>query len=51
VKFHIDEQGVTLGVERVEDPAQVLAACQARDAAWHYAVPTVEFQAQVPSAM
>jgi hypothetical protein len=50
-KFHIDQEGVTLGVEVIEDPAQVLAACQARDAAWHYAVPTVEFQAQIPSAV
>ncbi|MEU0629620.1 DUF6879 family protein [Streptomyces sp. NPDC005989] len=49
-KFHIDEQGVTVGVELIEEPAAVLRACQARDAAWHYAVPTREFQAQVPSS-
>jgi hypothetical protein len=49
VKFAIDDEGVTLGVEVIEDPAQVVMACQARDAAWHFAVPTAEFQAQVPS--
>ncbi|MEI5102360.1 hypothetical protein RB200_32495 [Streptomyces sp. PmtG] len=48
-QFVIDEDGVTVGVEVVEEPARVLAACQARDAAWHYAVPTREFQARVPS--
>jgi hypothetical protein len=51
VKFAIDQEGVTLGVELTEDPAQVLAACQARDAAWHFAAPTLEFQAQVPSTV
>jgi Family of unknown function (DUF6879) len=51
IKFHFDHQGNTRGVEVVEDPAEVLAACQARDAAWHYAVPTAEFQARVPSPM
>ncbi|MGP3983371.1 DUF6879 family protein [Streptomyces sp. KR80] len=51
VKFAIDGEGNTLGVELIEDPAQVLAACQARDAAWHYAVPTTDFQAQVPSTV
>jgi hypothetical protein len=49
-KFHIDDHGVTLGVELIEEPAAVLAACQVRDAAWHYAIPTREFQAKVPSA-
>ncbi|MFB6877230.1 DUF6879 family protein [Streptomyces sp. NPDC056323] len=47
-RFHIDEQGVTVGVELIEEPAQVLPACRARDAAWHFAVPTREFQARVP---
>ncbi|MFJ9866204.1 DUF6879 family protein [Streptomyces sp. NPDC101165] len=50
VKFVIDEDGVTLGVEVHEEPATVVRACQARDAAWHFAVPTRQFQAQVPSA-
>lgn len=51
VKFVIDPEGNTLGVEVIQDPAHVLVACQARDAAWHYAVPTADFQAQVPSAV
>lgn len=50
VKFVIDDEGETLGVRVLEDAESVVRACQARDAAWHYAVPTREFQAQVPSA-
>ncbi|MCF3132481.1 DUF6879 family protein [Streptomyces olivochromogenes] len=49
LRFVFDEQDTTLGVIVNEDPAEVLAACQARDAAWHYAVPAAEFAAQVPS--
>ncbi|MFD8863901.1 DUF6879 family protein [Streptomyces sp. NPDC059590] len=51
IKFVIDGEGVTQGVLVLEDAASVVRACQARDAAWHYAVATREFQAQVPSAM
>ncbi|GAA2275195.1 hypothetical protein GCM10010430_71410 [Kitasatospora cystarginea] len=51
VKFHFDDTDHTLGVEVIEDPAQVLGACQARDAAWHHAIPTVDFAARVPSAV
>lgn len=51
VKFAFDEDGKTLGVYVIEEPKEVLAACQVRDAAWHYATPTAEFLAQVPSAM
>ncbi|MCQ4044443.1 DUF6879 family protein [Streptantibioticus rubrisoli] len=36
-------------VELIRDPARVLLACQARDAAWHHATPNREFIAQVPS--
>ncbi|MEU0783272.1 DUF6879 family protein [Streptomyces sp. NPDC006173] len=50
VRFHIDEEGVTLGVTVHDDPETVAAVCQARDAAWHFAVPTGQFQARVPSA-
>ncbi len=32
-----------------EDTRAVLAACQACDAAWHFAVPTCEFSRQVAS--
>lgn len=48
-KFAFDSAGTTLGVYLIEGVAEVLAACQVRDAAWHYALPTAEFQAQVPS--
>ena len=48
-EFVIDDAGVTLGVRIHEDAETVLRACQARDVACHYATPTAEFQAQVPS--
>lgn len=51
VRLVFDEADTTLGVRVTEDAADVLAACQTRDAAWHFATPTREFQAQVPSAM
>ncbi|MEV6212133.1 DUF6879 family protein [Kitasatospora sp. NPDC051914] len=51
VRFHFDHDDNTLGVETIEDPAEVLAACQARDAAWHFAVPTVDFTARVLSGV
>ncbi|MFC9227817.1 DUF6879 family protein [Streptomyces decoyicus] len=51
VKFSFDDEENMLGVEIIEDPATVLAACQTRDAAWHYAVPTIEFQTQLPSTV
>jgi len=50
VKFVIDDEGVTLGVQVLKDAESVVRACQARDAALHFAVPTRRFQAQVPSA-
>jgi hypothetical protein len=51
VRFEFDDEDTTLGVHVIEDPAEVLAACQARDAAWHYAVRTEEFQRQVRSTV
>lgn len=36
-------------MELTTDPEQVVKACQARDAAWHYADRYDEFKAQVPS--
>ncbi|MFD3574785.1 DUF6879 family protein [Streptomyces sp. NPDC058644] len=48
-RFAFDDDDVTLGVYVTEDPAEVLAACQARDAAWHHATPTSEFQHRVRS--
>lgn len=50
-RFTFDEDDTTLGVYVTEDPAEVLAACQARDAAWHHAVPTAEFAERVRSTM
>ncbi|WP_420035069.1 DUF6879 family protein [Streptomyces sp. cg28] len=40
-RFAFDDEDTTLGVYVTEDPADVLAACQARDAAWHHAVQRV----------
>lgn len=48
-RFHFDDEDTTLGVEVIEDAGTVLAACQARDAAWHHAIRTAEFQRQVRS--
>ncbi|MFE2561406.1 DUF6879 family protein [Streptomyces sp. NPDC059352] len=50
-RFVFDEDDTTLGVILSEDPAEIAAACQARDAAWHYAIPTHEYAQRVPSAM
>lgn len=50
-RFAFDEDDTTLGVYVTEDPADVLAACQARDAAWHHAVATQEFARQVASTV
>lgn len=50
-RFAFDDEDATLGVYVTEDPAEVLAACQARDAAWHHAVPTAEFAERVRSTM
>lgn len=49
VRFAFDEEDTTLGVYVTEDPAEVLAACQARDVAWHHAVRTAEFAEKVRS--
>lgn len=50
-RFVFDEDDTTLGVVLSEDPAEIAAACQARDAAWHYATPAAEYTQQVPSTM
>ncbi|MEU0583626.1 DUF6879 family protein [Streptomyces sp. NPDC006132] len=50
-RFAFDEDDTTLGVYVTENPAEVLAACQARDAAWHHAVPTAEFAKRVASTV
>ncbi|MFF3398020.1 DUF6879 family protein [Streptomyces sp. NPDC002659] len=51
VRFVFDEQDTTLGVIVSEDPAEVLAACQARDTAWHHATRTADFMRQVRSTV
>ncbi|WP_445279652.1 DUF6879 family protein [Streptomyces sp. DSM 118148] len=50
-RFAFAENDTTLGVYVTDDPAEVLAACQARDAAWHHAVPTKEFARRVASSV
>lgn len=49
--MHFDETDRTLGVELTEETSAVLAACQVRDAAWHYAMPARRWAAAVPSLM
>ncbi len=49
-RFHFDGER-TVGMELITEPAEVLRACQVRDAAWHHATPYEEFLARVPSAM
>ncbi|WP_405808169.1 hypothetical protein OG729_25085 [Streptomyces sp. NBC_00210] len=51
VRMHIDDTDTTIGVELIDDEAEVLAACRARDAAWRVAVPTAEVWAQVRSSV
>ncbi|MFE2076295.1 DUF6879 family protein [Streptomyces misionensis] len=50
-RFAFDTDDTTLGVYVTDDPAEVLAACQARDAAWHHAVPTQEYAQRVASTV
>ncbi|MFJ2110694.1 MULTISPECIES: DUF6879 family protein [unclassified Streptomyces] len=49
VKFTIDEEGTTLGVQILDDAESVVRACRTRDAAWHHAVATREFRVGVAS--
>ncbi|MET9417766.1 DUF6879 family protein [Streptomyces klenkii] len=46
VEFVFDDQGQDLGVRIHEGAEAVIRACQVRDAAWHHAVATNEFQAK-----
>ena len=50
-RFAFDDTDTTLGVYVTEDPAEVLAACQARDAAWHHAAPTTDVSGRVRSTV
>ncbi|MFI9719409.1 DUF6879 family protein [Streptomyces sp. NPDC052396] len=49
-RFHY-EGDRAIGLEVVEDPVRVLAYCQIRDAAWHYAVPYARIGELVPSGV
>lgn len=51
VRMHIDDTDTTTGVELVEDPGEVLAACRARDAAWAAATPSADVWARVRSSV
>jgi hypothetical protein len=51
VRMHIDGTDTTTGVEIVTDPAAVLAACRARDAALAAGQPSAEVWAQVRSSV
>lgn len=51
VRFAFDDEDITLGVYVTEDPAEVLAACQARDVAWHHAARAEEFARRVRSTV
>ncbi|MGW6258630.1 DUF6879 family protein [Streptomyces sp. NPDC055085] len=51
LRFVFDDADTTLGVTVSEEPAEVLAACQARDAAWHFATRTAEFARRVRSTV
>lgn len=50
-RFAFDDEDTTLGVYVTQDPTEVLAACQARDAAWHHAARAEEFTRRVRSTM
>ncbi|MGV9554967.1 DUF6879 family protein [Streptomyces sp. NPDC003522] len=51
VRFAFDDEDTTLGVYVTEDLAEVLAACQVRDAAWHHAVRAEEFAGRTRSTV
>ncbi|MFB6567380.1 DUF6879 family protein [Streptomyces noursei] len=49
ITLRFDEADCMMGVEISDDPADVVRACQIRDAAWHHAVPNAEFVRRVRS--
>jgi hypothetical protein len=51
VRMHMDDTDATMGVELINDPAEILAACHAASRAWQAAVPTAEVWAQVRSSV
>ncbi|GAB2926071.1 DUF6879 family protein [Streptomyces mayteni] len=46
-RFHFDGDR-TIGMELINDPVEVLRACQLRDAAWHHASPYETFRSALP---
>lgn len=44
-RLEFDERGDVLGASLTEDPARVLTALQARDAAWHHALTFTQYMA------
>ncbi|MFJ6214084.1 DUF6879 family protein [Streptomyces sp. NPDC092296] len=48
--LHFDDADDLTGVELITDPVRVVRYCQARDAAWHHAIPHAKFAARVASA-
>lgn len=48
--LNFDDADNLIDVELITEPAAVLRYCQARDAAWHYAVPYEVFAAEVAAA-
>ncbi|MFF4217552.1 DUF6879 family protein [Streptomyces nondiastaticus] len=46
--LHFDSADRLTGVELITDPVKIVRYCQARDAAWHHAVATRQFQAVSP---
>ncbi|MFG2627307.1 DUF6879 family protein [Streptomyces sp. NPDC048473] len=51
MRFVFDEDDTTRGVVLTDDPVDVVAACQARDAAWHHAIRTADFARAVRSSV
>ncbi|MFC5149388.1 DUF6879 family protein [Streptomyces aureoversilis] len=51
VESVFDGHGQDLGVRILEDAESVVRACRFRDAAWHHAVATEHFQAQLRPAV
>ncbi|MET9295023.1 DUF6879 family protein [Streptomyces sp. NPDC003077] len=48
--LHFDDADELLHIELITEPARVVRYLQARDAAWHHAVPYTDFAAEVAAA-
>lgn len=49
-RFRWDESGWATHLDLTDEPSEVLRGCQARDAAWHYAIRYTDLAATVTSA-